>query len=400
MLESISFKNYKCLSDKSFDLKPLNIFSGYNGRGKSSVMQAILMLAQSFKQNSLEKLHVNGMFVKLGDFDELLYEPNESLMMEFSMNISDPEMKLHPVNLGFEMTDDYKVGKVVKCEIDGDDYYSSQSMLRGQNEDKGGKTLQALPSLVYDLFEPRNIHYVSANRMGPVSFVERKETPEYHSVGANGDMTINTLYTFKGEIDKRMNVDANDEKGHTLKESAGQWIDYIMNGERGAVAVDDGTEEEKKKRSSVLSLDFVLNERSYHSYNVGFGYSYILSIVVTALIAKSGNIVIVENPEAHLHPEAQFRLTQLLVKLASRGVQVFIETHSEHVVNAVRIAIIEREVPIRNDQVGLFFFDNDYTKKDLYIEKNGRINNWPSHFFDQYQWELAKILQDGAVIES
>ena len=109
--------------------------------------------------------------------------------------------------------------------------------------------------------------------------------------------------------------------------------------------------------------------------------------------------MIVENPEAHLHPEAQFRLTQLLAKLASRGVQVFVETHSEHVVNAVRLAVIEDAYAITNNQVSLFFFDSDYSKRDLYIEKNGRINDWPSRFFDQYQWELAEILKKGSLVK-
>lgn len=401
MLESITFRNYKCLSGKSFSLAPLNIFTGYNGRGKSSVIQALLMLAQSVKQNSLQQLHVNGQFVKLGDFDELLYDTTkERWELEFDMIIQDADKKSHPVNFGFEMSDDYKVGNVVKCEIDGEDFYSTQSARGEKIREEGGKTLQALPSYVYELLESKNIHYVSANRMGPVSFVERKETPEFHSVGANGDMTINTLYTYKGNVDMRMNVISGDKNNYSLVESVGHWIDYIMNGEKGSITVDDGTDKEKtKKRSSVLSLDFVLNERSHHAYNVGFGYSYILSIVVTALIAKSGNVVIVENPEAHLHPEAQFRLTQLLAKLASRGVQVFVETHSEHVVNAVRLAVIEEEYALTNNQVSVFFFDNDYSKRDLYIEKNGRINDWPSRFFDQYQWELAEILRKGALVK-
>jgi len=181
--------------------------------------------------------------------------------------------------------------------------------------------------------------------------------------------------------------------------AVGRWISYIMDGKDDALNVDDGAGLEKKKRSSVLRLDFILGNKSLHSYNIGFGYSYILSIIVTALIAKEGNMVIVENPEAHLHPEAQFRITQLLAKLASRGVQVFVETHSEHVVNAVRLAVIEEEYALTNNQVSVFFFDNDYSKRDLYIEKNGRINDWPSRFFDQYQWELAEILRKGSLVK-
>ena len=67
--------------------------------------------------------------------------------------------------------------------------------------------------------------------------------------------------------------------------------------------------------------------------------------------------------------------------------------------NAVRLAVLKEEFDIRNDQIGVFFFDSDYSKRDLKIEKNGRINDWPSRFFDQYQHELAEILQRGAKIK-
>ena len=403
MLEYISFRNYKCLSDKSFTLKPLNIFTGYNGRGKSSVIQAILMLSQSVKQydaNGLQQLHVNGQFVKLGDFDELLYD-DDDWSLEFDMKMRDAKQELKDVILGYGMSEnDFKVGALHTCLIGGEDYFAQPSALVKEKASTEGKILKQLPHYLNELFDPKNVHYVSANRMGPVSFVERKETPEYHSVGANGDMTINTLYTYKELVEPIMNVKPNDGTEYALPEAAAQWIDYIMSGDKGAVAVDDGTDKNStKKRSSVLRLDFVQKDRSYHAYNVGFGYSYILSIVVTALIAKAGNIVIVENPEAHLHPEAQLRLTELLVKLASRDVQVFIETHSEHVMNAVRLAVLKEEFDIRNDQVSVFFFDNDYSKRDLFIERNGRINDWPSRFFDQYQRELAEILQRGAKIK-
>jgi len=178
------------------------------------------------------------------------------------------------------------------------------------------------------------------------------------------------------------------------------WIEFIMSG--GSVSVQGKNSKGDimtQKKSSVLSVGFNMKnagKRLISAYNVGFGYSYILPIVVSALIAKEGNILIVENPEAHLHPEAQVRLTYMLSKLASRGVQVFIETHSEHVVNGLRLAALKPEYSITNDDIKVYFFDEDYSIKSLDIEKNGRIKNWPARFFDQYQNELAEILTLGA----
>lgn len=72
--------------------------------------------------------------------------------------------------------------------------------------------------------------------------------------------------------------------------------------------------------------------------NIGFGISYVLPIIVTGLIAKPDTIMVVENPEAHLHPSAQSKIGQFLAVIAQSGVNVIVETHSDHVINGIQIA--------------------------------------------------------------
>ena len=404
MLKRIGFDNFKCLSGKDFNLSKVNVFTGYNGRGKSSVMQAILMLSQSVRKddlNSFAHLHVNGDLVKLGDFDELLFN-TDKLYFDVSMILSNT--KDHEIVLGYDMDNDYKVGVLKKCEIDGENFFdTASSMPSSSNDSKKSDIgdLRQLPVYVYNHFWSQNLHYVSANRQGPVKFVERDEVPEYFRVGADGSRTINTLSSYRDKVDKRMNINLDDDNSYDLMTAATKWIDNIMNGgslnvSGNAIHTNDG--QGNIKKSTILSLGFGVKEDGniYPSYHVGFGYSYILSIVVTALIAKEGDIVIVENPEAHLHPEAQTRLTFMLAKLGARGVQVFIETHSEHVINGIRLAALKEEYALDNEDVRIFFFDKDFQKKDLIIEKNGKILNWPERFFDQYQKELSEIIRLGA----
>lgn len=403
MLKKIEFDNFKCLSGKSFDLNKINIFTGYNGRGKSSVIQAILMLSQSTRKddmNSFARLHLNGNFVKLGDFDELLLDTNK---YDFSVSMILSDNTDHNVVFGYEMTDDYKIGLLNKCEIDGESYFDTASSYQsGTTEKKKGESgdLRQLPVFLYNHFWSQNLHYVSANRQGPVNFVEREEIPDFFYVGADGSHTINTLSAYNDFITKSMNVDSNDDKEYNIIDSVTNWVNEIMNGGGVSVKGTESTEDESNtlKKSPILKLGFdIKNDGNvYSSYNVGFGYSYILSIIVTALIAKKGDMVIIENPEAHLHPEAQTRLTFLLAKLGARGVQVFIETHSEHVINGIRLAALKNEYKIQNDDIRIFFFDRNFEKIDLIIEKTGRIPNWPERFFDQYQHELAEIIKLGA----
>lgn len=171
------------------------------------------------------------------------------------------------------------------------------------------------------------------------------EVPDFHRVGRDGIFTINTLSTYQEKIPISMNLNDEDNRERNLLTSTTEWINFIMTG--GSLNVNDG-QNNKDHRTSTISLEFNLgknkDKRGFQPYNVGFGYSYILSIIVTALIAKEGNLVIIENPEAHLHPKAQLHMAYLLAKLAARGVQVFIETHSEHIVNGFRLAALKMNI--------------------------------------------------------
>lgn len=405
MLKSISFSNYKCLDNKSFEFGDVNLFSGYNGRGKSSVIQAILMLSQSIEKsnaNSLEKLHLNGPLVKLGDFDELLTDISSEDKWCFGINLVIDNLSNHYISFGYSISDDFKVGVMSKCIIDDEDYFdvAGKAVESESITSPSSKSLtKQLPLYINQLLARQNVHFVSAGRLGPVKFEEKLEIPESYCVSTDGSTTINTMASYREMVAADMNVDPLDKARHSLLDSVTQWMSFIMNG--GAVSVNGKTTKDSimnQTKSSVLSLVFNMgnSQRPFSSYNVGFGYSYILSIVVTALIAKPGNIVIVENPEAHLHPEAQLNLSYLLAKLAGTGVQVFIETHSEHVVNGLRLAVLKPEFNITSDNVRMYFFDYDYSIKPLLIESNGRVNNWPRRFFDQYQNELAEILKLGA----
>ena len=408
MLKGVGFSNYKCLDKQSFEFGQINLFSGYNGRGKSSVIQAILMLAQSIDKtnaNSLEKLHLNGPLVNMGDFDEILTDISTEDKWTLGINLIIDSITDHSISFGYSLSDDFKVGVMSECVIDDDDYFDVAGMAVGSDSTDGGRSkslTKQLPLYINQLLARNNVHFVSAGRRGPVKFEEKLEIPDNYCVGTDGSTTINTMASYKDLVDVKMNVAQSDKMQHSLLDSVTMWIDFIMNG--GAISVKGATTNKdilNQTKSSVLSLGFNMNNssRSFNSYNVGFGYSYILSIVVTALIARPGNIVIVENPEAHLHPAAQLNLSYLLARLAGNGVQVFIETHSEHVVNGLRLAVLKPEYAITSSDVRMYFFDSDYSIKSLFIEPNGRVKNWPARFFDQYPTELAEILKLGARLQ-
>jgi predicted ATPase len=153
-----------------------------------------------------------------------------------------------------------------------------------------------------------------------------------------------------------------------------------------------------------LSFSFATGgatSRSMRPTSVGFGLSYTLPVVVALLAAPSGGIVLLENPEAHLHPRGQMAMGDLIARVAASGVQVIVETHSDHVLNGVRVAVKERRA--RHEDVSVHYFrrvtetrEGDerivHVVDSPRINADGRLDDWPPGFFDQYDIALEKLL--------
>ncbi len=173
-----------------------------------------------------------------------------------------------------------------------------------------------------------------------------------------------------------------------LNTQTGEWLSEIFDTEV-KIEVKDG--------SHTFEILFTINGKQHKPTNVGFGYSYILPIIVSGLIAKEGEILIIENPEAHLHPKAQSELTKFLAKVASCGIQIFIESHSEHILNGLRVAMLKEDIEINNEDLNILYFQNEeenpFVKLDL--QPNGKIKNWVDGFFDQQEQDLAEIFKLG-----
>ncbi|MBQ0930253.1 DUF3696 domain-containing protein [Ideonella alba] len=117
--------------------------------------------------------------------------------------------------------------------------------------------------------------------------------------------------------------------------------------------------------------------------DVGVGVSQVLPVVVAALFAQPGHIVIVEEPESHLHPLAQAKLAELLASVsAERNVQFIVETHSEHLFRRLQTLMAKQQV--QPQQAALYFVERDGQAaklRELKLDDFGRVANWPEKFF-------------------
>ena len=117
--------------------------------------------------------------------------------------------------------------------------------------------------------------------------------------------------------------------------------------------------------------------------DVGVGVSQVLPVIVAALHAEPKHIVMVEEPESHLHPLAQALLAELFVGVSKeRGVQFIVETHSEHLFRRMQTLIARAEV--RPSDCALYFVEKEGAEarfRSLEPDEVGRVKNWPPHFF-------------------
>jgi predicted ATPase len=381
MIKALQLQNFKCFQQpRSFEFSKLNILTGINGRGKSSLLQSFLILSQSAWRNAdLKKLVINDDLLNLGNYDDIKNSETprgENIHFNFKF---DSSLILEAKIQYRENLDEALIAECDKIEISTQDKITVIEPNKNQYDD--------IVSVFADLI--KKIHFVSADRLGPVKYVDKTNMPEFIHVGSRGEHTINIL----ANSINLPNVNEILYRGNDAKSVIQQtieWLSYVLEGAKIDIKGRD-------KDSSVLYmlLNNKNNSYAYKPTNVGFGYSYILPLIVTGLIAKPGETIIIENPEAHLHPRAQSKISEFFAKVASCGIQVFIESHSEHILNGLRVSALNPQIEIKCDELAIHYFNESFDSEKLTMDEKGKIPNWPNGFFDQQEIDLSNIFKFG-----
>jgi predicted ATPase len=127
--------------------------------------------------------------------------------------------------------------------------------------------------------------------------------------------------------------------------------------------------------------------------NVGYGFTYVFPILIALLTAKEGQLLIIDSPEAHLHPSAQSQMGRMLGIFAATGVQIIVETHSDHLLNGARLAV--KSGNLSPSELVIHFFtgitEKGHGVVSPSIDKNGQLSDWPEGFFDQSEKDLTQL---------
>jgi len=372
MITSLRIQNFKCFENQVILFKPLTLLSGLNGTGKSSVIQSLLLLRQSYQQGFLEKsreLALNGDLVHLGTAQDALFEGAKENKIGFDLSLSE--------NVQEQWSFDYN--------------READILTRDMSRETGWLTN---PEMYTSSLFNDNFHYLQAERLGPRRFFE---TSDYlvrgqKQLGPSGEYTAHFLSVWGEETIPNSTLAHPAAISLTLRHQVEAWLGEISPGTQINLTPNAGTD------TITLQFAFMMDKvRSnwYRSTNVGFGITYALPILVAVLSSTPGTLLLIENPEAHLHPKGQAQMGDLLARATNGGVQVVVETHSDHVLNGIRVAVHDGKLNPNDVQLHYFQWRKEYGQSQVsspHIDRDGRIDKWPDGFFDEWDKNLEALL--------
>lgn len=371
MIRLLRLQNFKCFEEQSLDFRALTLLTGLNGTGKSSVFQSLLLLRQSYQQGLLRDyaLALNGDLAHIGTGRDALFEGAKKEEIGFDLVLQD--------DAGYESQAKWRYK------------YTEESDLLDENS-------SSIDPGVYNasLFND-DFQYLQAERIGPRLFYETSDflVQRYRQLGSRGESTAPFLSIFGDGNIPNKSLNHEDAKSLGLKDQVEAWLGEVCPGTRISVTPVSGIDLTTLRYSFPMGNLF---SRNYRATNVGFGITYTLPILVAILSSAPGSLLLIENPEAHLHPKGQAMMGDLFARAASCGIQVVVETHSDHVLNGIRVAVHNGR--LNPDDVQLHFFqrreqDGQSHVVSPQIDRDGRLDQWPDDFFDEWDKSLEALLQ-------
>ena len=374
MLKSILLSNFKVARNLELQLSSLTMLAGLNSSGKSTVLQSIAAIYQSYLAGGAHGMQLGGPLIHLGQGADVLSEGAS----DDSITVTIRE-------------DNYSHRWVCNVIPDSNQLEFTES-----------------PPNLPEFINTSHFQYLQADRIIPQTLYPQanEQTRQAGFLGSHGEFTIDFLSRNSSQqVSEKRQCNNNDgyidEKlwaqitpTQSLLDQVAGWLQQISPGVHLQAESLIGTDEVMLQYRYVGTAQG--RTRSYRPTHVGFGLTYSLPIIVACLAAPNDSLLLIENPEAHLHPQGQAKIGELLALCAADGVQLIVETHSDHVLNGIRLAVKKNILPAENTK--LSFFTRDIANGDCYVETpailpDGQLSNWPKGFFDQWGKDLDSLLE-------
>lgn len=366
MLNEITIEGFKSIDKETLKLAPLTVLTGTNSSGKSTVIQALLLLVRfsvvpnrySLAEVTKSYSDVRGVRNRFTNTQEI----NITLPINGNSGIKELGLSVTEQDAGIRFRGQVKpTDSMLERMANGDVDMSEPPMI----------LLYENPEYEY-LTE---LLYLNANRVGAQDIAPIGDT----KVGPSAEFLLGHFDSIKGIalVDDLVNFSGSSTIGYQVS----QWLSQIT-----STISELKTEKINSTQVKVTFNSDGLEDIS--ASNLGAGMSYVSKVIILCLIAKRGDVVIIENPEIHLHPQAQAQLAVFFTFIANCGIQLIIETHCEHLINKIRHQVYLKEFA-KDDIVIQYkktvrepFIELKLDGNGRYLDKEENRVGFPSGFFD------------------
>ena len=383
MISRMKLQHFKCFESINLEMRACTLLSGGNASGKSSILQALALLHQTIEESRWSSnLVLNGRVLRLGTGAEIIDQVNGRRSCRIELHEGDESWIAWEFGVP---EDEYRDG--LTLELVKSWGYTEED---GEWEDSEVNAFRFLFSVLrktHPIAERlEQLVYLSAERLGPREFYELGHSSREQLVGPSGEFAVSVLYTH-GE--QPVLVDLVDKKvPPTLSRQAEAWLSNFFPGYQMIV--------DRVPRANAVTLG--IRESSGTNFlrpvHTGFAITQVLPIIVAGLSARKNDILLIENPEVHLHPAGQAMMGRFLARLASAGIQVVVETHSDHILNGIRRSVKLGRLDC--DDLAIYFFrprsangNGSFPQVEMpQMDEHGNIDYWPDGFFDQFDHDM------------
>ena len=413
MLKEIEIRNFKSLKHLKYTCARLNVLTGLNGSGKSSFIQALNFVkafSSRWQGRGLvgETVDLYGDMLQIGTYRDLLYcyAGKKRAQRVAFIGATSVESEF-PVSLSIQPSP----GACYRTYMDETKAFvrfleydlAMRRRTKPSCEEASADTrLTVWSNLLTEALRRVSIsNYLSADRGAPHS-VHSWTSEMYMDLGADGKMAAASLSNLWGLCLEPWACRP-DCKSFFLIDQIDAWLNVVSPGAH--------VDFKKIPELSTVSLSYSYGtgrgRPKFRPQNVGFGLSYVLPMLIVLLTAHPEDSILVENPEAHLHPRGQAEIGKLLAKVAAAGVQLFVETHSDHVINGIRVAVKDKVV--KPEDVNIAFFERKEhllskdthepvsetysTERDIKVDAKGSLSEYPDGFLDEWNNQLMELIR-------
>lgn len=372
MIKYIQIDNFKSLRSIALPLERLNLMFGFNGMGKSSLFQSLLLLRQSFWRNghtNVERLHINGELINLGVCKDIFCQSAEESYVRFVLC--------------------FEGGNRLDARYQCDSSFMSKDIIGSVKKNVNLNT----PDVWRDPLFNSGFSYLGAEHLGPKQGYSTRhwESEGINPLGARGEYAVPYL-AYNGnsfKVPEKMCIKTG--KTNRLFDQVSAWMAEISPGIKLFAKLDPY---EEMAKLDVSYRGKRLETEPFTPVNVGFGIPYVLPTIISLLISDENSIVLLENPESHLHPKGQTKIAELITRSAANGAQIFCESHSDHIINGIRLGV--KDGVLDNGDVTVNYFDKNDNQEtvvaSIAIDKNGNLSDYPAGLLDEWGNLMAQLM--------